>query len=100
MINKIKTADIICLSRLLTFTYTKVSGAQRKNVPFIPRMVQFAQPLVQSLVLLTKRQDLENLCDDESTADLIIEMLGLLAIFSAEKEFYDTIQAMYKPILI
>lgn len=100
MINKIKTDNIICLSRILSFTYTKVSGAQRKNVPYIPRMVQFAQPLVQTLVLLAKRPDVENLCDDESTADLITEMLGLLAIFSAEKEFYDTIQSMYKPILI
>lgn len=100
MINQIKTDNIICLNRILQFVYQKVSAAQRKSVPFIPKMVQFAQPLVQSLVLVTKKAELEALCEEEIYADIIIEMLAMLAIFSAEKEFYDVIHSMYKPILI
>jgi len=54
-------------------------------------MIQFVQPLVSSLTNVTSRPDLEAICEEEIYADIIIEMIAMLVIFSAEKEFYDAI---------
>lgn len=56
--------------------------------------------MVNSLSLVTKRPDLEAICEEEIYADIIIEMLAMLVIFSGEKEFYDVVQSNFKPILI
>lgn len=100
LLNKVKERSLVILNYIFRYLFEKVPNSEKKRSPFLPRALQFAPYLSQSLIAVCKRPDLLKLIEDETFAEVLIEGTDTLVLFSGEQEFQDELVKQSKDLLV
>jgi hypothetical protein len=77
------------MSLILTYIFEKAPGMKAAS-PYIRHMIQLNLIVINSLVILGDRADFEKLTeDDNSTEELIVQMMQITIQCATEKEYYE-----------
>lgn len=89
LLNKIKIKSLECMNYIFRYIFDMVSNETKLESPFLSRGLQLCPTLIVSLVDIAQRRNIEELAEDETYSDIIVESLESLCLFVGEKEFYD-----------
>lgn len=100
LLNKVKERSLVILNYIFRFLFEKVANSEKRRSPFLPRALQFAPYLSQSLISVCKRPDFLKLQEDETFCEVLIEGTDTLTLFSGEQEFQDELVKQSKDLLV
>lgn len=100
LLNKIKYRCHEYLNYVYRYLFEKVHVSVKVASPFLGKGIQFCPYLINSLLAFSTRPDFDQLVDDETYSDLIIEVVDTLVLFTAEKEFTQLIGPFARPLLV
>lgn len=88
------------MNYIYRYLFENIPQNIKRASPFLPKSLTVCEILVQSLVVIAQRDDLEKMIEESDIADLLVEMVETLVIFITEKEFYNIFSASYKLLLV
>lgn len=100
LISLIKYKTLEVLNFIFKYLFEQVPQAVKKTSPFLAKSFEIAEIIINSLVIIAQRDDLEQLTADEDTSNMLVEMIETLTIFIGEKEFYQIFSSSYKHLLV
>lgn len=87
LVNKVKSQALEFLNQIIRYMFEKVTNKIKVTSPFLPRCIQFCPYLVQSLLSITARPDINTIIQDEDYSEIIVEAIETVVLFAGEPEF-------------
>ena len=100
LLNNIKTKALECLNYVYRYMFENVPNQVKSESPFLPKAVQLCPYIISSLLDLSQRPNIDTLMDDESYHNMLVECIETLAMFAAEKEFYEIVMKWCRALLV
>lgn len=80
--------------------FEKVANKVKVTSPFLPRCLQFCPYLVQSLLTVTARADVDSLVQDEIVGELVVEAIETVVLFAGEQEFQEELIRTFRSLIV
>jgi tRNA U38,U39,U40 pseudouridine synthase TruA len=82
------------------YIFEEIPNAQKVLSPFLQKGLQAVPIVLESLVQVGQREDLESLILEADFSEVVVEIVEMLNLFVGEKDFYDFCSAHYKSMLV
>lgn len=100
IINKVKHRAHEYLNYVYRYLFEKVHASVKAQSPFLAKGIQFCPYLINSIMHFSTRPDFDEVTDNDTFSELIIEAIDTLVLFTGEKEFAQIIGANAKNLLV
>jgi hypothetical protein len=88
LLNNIKIKTLECLNLIFKYLFEEIPNQTKLESPFINKGLNLCPYLIKTLLVIGKRADLDQLIQDQTYQDVLVEAMETLVLFVGEKEFY------------